>query len=755
MKQIDIFPWNEHFNTGIREIDKQHQRLVHLLNLLANRIVFQSDMPALGIILDELAEYAAYHFQTEEVIWHQYLADDALERDHKKSHEDFIATVRQLKTEETRQGDSLLEDVLSFLIRWLASHILQSDRYLALVVQAVQAGMPQEYAKSHARQQMNVAATALIDIILTIYDKLSSNALDLRREIAERERSKEALIESQIQLRSVIDSTSDLIWSVDAKRFGLVMFNRSLRDYFLTQRGIRIEPGMRPEELFPTDALIKKWRGFYQRTIDEGSHSFEYVTFAGARTLYLSFNPLEKDHEIYGVSVFGKDITARKAAEESAHQLAFYDPLTDLPNRRLLLDRLRQMISASARRKTYDAVLFIDLDNFKALNDTRGHDVGDLLLIEVADRLQASVRQGDTVARLGGDEFVITLTDLGDQVDQAIGKAETVSKKILETTSRTILLNGAEYHGTSSIGVCLFRGDDVTVDELLKHADTAMYQAKNGGRNTVRFYDPAMQATLESRVRIESLIRQALPDQFVLNYQLQAGRHGEVLGAEALLRWQHPEQGTIPPATFIPLAEDTGLILPIGEWVLRTACAQLKAWESDPKTRSLRLAVNVSVRQFHQADFVDRVLAALDDTAADPTKLKLELTESLLVKDVEDVIAKMSALKARGVTFSLDDFGTGYSSLSYLKRLPLDELKIDRSFVRDVLTDPDDASIALTIVALAKSLGLSVIAEGVETEAQRDFLARHGCNRYQGYLFSRPLPLDEFEQLLLRIDPAA
>ncbi|MDP2021882.1 MAG: bifunctional diguanylate cyclase/phosphodiesterase, partial [Hydrogenophaga sp.] len=386
-----------------------------------------------------------------------------------------------------------------------------------------------------------------------------------------------------------------------------------------------------------------------------------------------------------------------------------------------------------------------DLDNFKTLNDTLGHDKGDLLLQRVAQRLVFCVREGDTVARLGGDEFVVMLEGLSENPDEAATQAETVGEKILATLNQPYRLAGYENRSTPSIGVTLFSGHQTSIDELLKQADLAMYQSKTAGRNTLRFFDPAMQAMVSERAALEVDLREAVrQQQFVLYYQPQVVEDGRLTGAEALLRWQHPRRGLVSPAEFIPLAEETGLILPLGHWVLETACAQLATWANQPKTAQLSLAVNVSANQLHQADFVDQVLAVLSRTGANAKRLKLELTESLLVSDVEKTIAKMAALKAHGVGFSLDDFGTGYSSLSYLKRLPLDQLKIDQGFVRDILIDPNDAAIAKMVVALADSLGLAVIAEGVEIEAQRDFLAHLGCHAYQGYLFSRPLPLDEF-----------
>jgi diguanylate cyclase (GGDEF)-like protein/PAS domain S-box-containing protein len=443
------------------------------------------------------------------------------------------------------------------------------------------------------------------------------------------------------------------------------------------------------------------------------------------------------------------DITQRKAAEEHIRQLAFFDPLTGLPNRRLLLDRLQHALAVSGRNKRSGAVLFIDLDHFKTINDTLGHEKGDLLLQQVAMRLSGCIREGDTVARLGGDEFVVMLEELDAVREIAADEAKSVGEKILALLNQPYHLVDFDFHSTSSIGVALYSGQSVPMDDLLKQADLAMYQAKSDGRNSMRFFDPTMQALVNARAKLESDLREGiLQGQFLLYYQPQVDAFNHVTGAEALLRWLHPGRGMVSPADFIPLAEETGQILPLGNWVLETACAQLLAWAQQPACAQLTLAVNVSARQFREPDFAHYLLGLLDYTGADPKKLKLELTESVLAANLEDIVSKMTALRERGVSFSLDDFGTGYSSLSYLKRLPLDQLKIDQSFVRDVLIDPNDAAIAKTVVALAQSLGLAVIAEGVETEAQRDFLAQHGCHAYQGYLFSRPLPLNEFEQFL-------
>ncbi len=450
----------------------------------------------------------------------------------------------------------------------------------------------------------------------------------------------------------------------------------------------------------------------------------------------------------YNISVV-QDITRRRETEQELRYLAYNDPLTGLPNRRLLLDRLEQALAMSVRHQTWGAVLLLDLDHFKTLNELRGHEAGDRLLRQVAERLRACIGADTTVARQGGDEFVIVLKDLGAAMEDAATHGEETARRVLTTLQEPFdLQSGEPYHTSLSIGITVYDGNGEPADELLKRSELAMYEAKNAGRNTLRFYDPRMQAVVAARAQLEADMRAGLAEgQFELYYQPKVA-HGSIQGAEALLRWRHPERGFVPPSEFIALAEDCGLILQLGQWVLQSACKQLAQWSGDEQLGALSVAVNVSPRQFHEGRFVAEVLQAIAGSGADARRLRLELTEGMLLQDVEDTIAKMVKLRGYGVGFSLDDFGTGYSSLAYLKRLPLHELKIDQSFVRDVLTDPNDAAIARTIVALGTSLGLQVTAEGVETEAQRAFLEKSGCHVWQGYLLAPPLPRERFEALV-------
>jgi len=457
------------------------------------------------------------------------------------------------------------------------------------------------------------------------------------------------------------------------------------------------------------------------------------------------------------VSTFS-DMTRYKQAEEKIHNLAFYDPLTGLPNRRLLIDRISLVNASSARSNNHGALMFLDLDNFKVLNDTQGHYIGDHLLMEVGLRLQACVREKDTVARLGGDEFVVMLDDLDADNDQAVIQAQAVAEKLLNSlaepyrlvTTTAVGQSALEHRCTTSIGITLFRFHQDSVEEMLKRADAAMYQAKGAGRNTIRFFDPAIQKVLLARSEMAGQLHQSLDKhELLLHYQMQVNADGSPIGVELLLRWNHPERGMIPPLDFIPLAEDNGYIVPIGLWILNTACHQLKRWQCMVQLEKLELAVNVSARQFKQSDFVSRVRESLNQTGINPALLKIELTESVILDNVKEAIAKMRELKDLGVSLSMDDFGTGYSSLSYLQRMPLDELKIDQSFVRDMLASNNSENIVKTIIMLANGMNMSMIAEGVETQEQFEFLKSKGCSGFQGYLFSKPLPLQVFEKRIL------
>ena len=563
-------------------------------------------------------------------------------------------------------------------------------------------------------------------------------------DITERKQAEDNLRAASLRTQTILDNMTDGVITIDAQ--GRVeSFNRAASRMF----------GYETEEVLGHDVTMLMPVHYRDR------HGSFLVPHRSAQPPAIVNTPRElegarKDGSVFPMSLsvsrnlqsgrasfigVVRDITQQREDMEEIRRLAFFDLLTGLPNRRLLMDRLRQAMTASARTDQHGALMLLDLDHFKLLNDSAGHDVGDILLQQVAVRLQTCVRECDSVARLGGDEFVVLLEALSTVDHEAATQAEIIANKILDAFQASFTLRGQVHDSTTSIGIVVFKGDQVGMDDLIKKADVAMYQAKSAGRNNARFFDPAMQAAVAAHEALERDLRRGLGMQeFVLHYQIQVDGQGRTTGAEALVRWNHPVRGLVAPGHFIPLAEETGLILPLGQWVLETACAQLVAWAVDPATAQWTMAVNVSASQFAQANFVEHVAQALRKAGADAGLLKLELTESMLVGDMEDVVRKMNQIKSQGVGFSLDDFGTGYSSLSYLKRLPLDQLKIDQSFVRDVLSDASDAVIARTIVALGQSLGLKVIAEGVETAAHRDFLAEIGCDGFQGYFFGRPKP---------------
>ena len=546
--------------------------------------------------------------------------------------------------------------------------------------------------------------------------------------------------------KSVLETTHDGYWMVDSE--GLILeVNQAYAD--ISGYSVDELQGMRISQLEVNDQTEEQVKIHIAKIINQGYELFEtrhrhkdgHLIDIEVSTSYIP--------DLQQFVAFCRDITDRKSAEDQIEHLAFYDPLTHLPNRRLFLDRLQQALVSSLRSEGIGALLFIDLDNFKTLNDTLGHDIGDLLLQKVAERLTTCLREGDSVSRFGGDEFVVILEDISKDEFVAAKQVELISQKILSTLNRSYQLDSHTYHNTPSIGAVLFGTKKQGIEELLKQADIAMYQAKSAGRNTFRFFDEDMQKAINIRVELEKSLRQAIDrKQFQLYYQVQVNDLHHPIGAEVLIRGKHPERGMVSPAQFIPLAEETGLIVQIGHWVLDTACKQLKAWQDDEYTKHLKLSVNVSAKQFHEKTFAPQVQAIVQRYNINPGLLKLEPTESILQEDIEETVAVMNALRAIGIHFALDDFGTGFSSLQYLKLLPLDQLKIDQSFVRDLATDYNDIAIVRTIIAMAQSLGLDIIAEGVETAVQEQLLKFNGCNQYQGYLFGRPLPVEEFEASL-------
>ncbi len=625
------------------------------------------------------------------------------------------------------QATSPLDWVFGLMILLFAGVALLSARYLHETLDAsIRLGLEQ------ARQAADLAC--------------ARDAAEA--ELAERVRAETTLLASEERYRLILEHSPTGILHYDA---GLVITycNDRLAHIFQTPR----------ERLIGLDMNILRDRRILsalQSALDggQGRYEGEYLsTLSGARLwIAVTCAPLRNADGVPagGIAIF-EDMSEQHQSEEEIRQLAFYDPLTHLPNRRLLLDRLEHALQTGERAGEYGALMILDLDHFKSINDTQGHDIGDRMLLETALRLVVCVRREDTVARLGGDEYVVLLERLGPTECLAIDQAGHIAEKIRLTLGQPYILGGgeAEYFITPSLGLTLFRNGETPADSLLKQADVALYQAKDAGRNTIRFFNPAMQAAIDTRISLEHALRRALErEEFHLFYQPQVDRHGQLTGAEALIRWQPDECPALSPNEFIAVAEETGLILPIGQWVLETACAQIKAWSTDPRTRALHLSVNVSARQFHQPDFVDQIQRCLTASGIDPTRLKLELTEHAVLDNLDTVIERMHALIRLGIGFSLDDFGTGYSSLSYLKRLPLTQVKIDRSFVGDVTHNAHDAAIVRAILAMCRSLDLETVAEGIETREQLDFLLNSGCTLFQGYLFGHPAPMIDWDIFL-------
>ncbi|MFZ2541136.1 MAG: EAL domain-containing protein [Gallionella sp.] len=613
-----------------------------------------------------------------------------------------------------------------------------------LIVGAV--GEPQALSEPEVdlcRTIANMSALAVENARL--YESSQRYAADLEQRINERKQTEDAM-----RIAAVTFETQEAILITDPET-KILRVNQAFQD--MTGYSAAELVGQNPRILKSGRHDAAFYQAMWSDLLSTGKWSGEIWDRRKNGEIYPKLMTITAVHDdnrrVTHYVAASRDISNRKKSEQEIHRLAFYDSLTQLPNRRLLLDRLQQAVAASMRNGRHGALLFLDLDHFKTINDTQGHVMGDRLLIEVARRLQTCVREGDSVARLGGDEFVVVLEGLSSNEHEAASQTELISEKVRSELGQPYVLKDFECLSTASIGISLFCGHLESAEDLLMHADVAMYQAKSAGRDAIRFFDPAMQTALEARAALEADLRHALDkQQFRLYYQIQVDSLRRPLGAEVLLRWDHPERGLVSPMQFIPLSEETGLIVPIGLWVLQTACAQIKAWQEDALTRDLTLAVNVSARQFRQADFVSQMQRILLESGAKPALLKLELTESTVLANVEDTIRKMRELKMLGVSFSMDDFGTGYSSLQYLKRLPLDQIKIDQSFVRDITSDPNDAAIVQTIIAMTEALGLNVIAEGVETEAQHEFLDAHGCHAFQGYLFSKPAPIGQFEELV-------
>jgi len=876
MYSVEVFPWNKNFEVGVPLIDEQHQKLVELLNVLAGHLAYQSDIPTLNNVFNDLAEYAIYHFQAEERIWHSFFPEDAWETKHKDDHRRFLTTVNRIMAGKTaRPLDEVIEEILTFLTQWLAFHILDTDMRMAKVVLAVQSGVPLNQAKEQADQEMSGAMKVLIETMLSMFDALSSRTMQLAKEVVERQKAEQVSQDALDRLQKIASQVPGLVFQFQLFPDGssrIPYANEAIRSLYrvspeeVSEDATKVLAALHPDDLenFKTSFKVSArdltpWRQEYRLKFDDApvcwlfgnalpqrqadgsvlwhgfitditkhkqtevdlriaatafelqdamlvtdannvilkvNQAFTRITGYSAeevigktpnllssgqhdKTFYSSMwesinrtdawqgeiwnrrkngemfpewliitavkEPDEKNEHVNNYVASFSDITSRKAAEEEIKQLAFYDPLTQLPNRRLLQERLKHSIDVERRDGKRLALLMLDLDRFKAVNDSLGHLAGDELLQQVAVRISARLRDVDMVARLGGDEFVVLLEDIAHAEDAARVAAEIifVLGKPFQLTQSSDVQIGA------SIGISLYPEHGASYEMLMDHADAALYQAKDQGRGCYAYFSEDQTLAARERIALETRLRRAIEQgELRVFYQPQVDiESGRIVGAEALVRWQDPIEGLIPPLRFIPIAEETGLILEIGAWVLRETCRQGRLW-LDAGLPPLTLAVNVSPQQFRRGDISALVATALNETGFPAEYLELEMTESGLLENQDNVMALLNKLRSQGIRLAIDDFGTGFSSLAYLKHFPLDVLKIDKSFIDDIPHLQDDMEIAATIIAMGHILGFKVLAEGVETPEQLAFLREKKCDSYQGYIKSPPVPAKAFALLL-------
>ena len=751
---IDIFPWNDSFKTGIDEIDLQHKKLVLLLNKVAMNIAFNETDIRLENVIDELLDYTIYHFDAENRYWLDNLPDCNITAHHKASHDQFIVKINSFKAVlENKPTKEFLNEMLSFLSRWLVSHILESDRQMAFLSQGMQQEMTFIQAEQWALDKMKGSAKQILDITLSAYKNLTENSIHLMHESIASRNALQKLHESEnLQAQSMeyarigywtLSSDYQAEWSpLMFELFGAhftqdpgekLLFNIMNADYHQVYQAAIKHTFITGEELQIEYPITRSNDGEVRWIESRGK---------------LSSDQKNDQQKITG---FIQDITDRKENEQKITQLAYYDYLTLLPNRRLFFNRLDNALSAVNTTRSHHALLYIDIDDFKKVNDSLSHQYGDLLLKEVAARINTCIGEGGTVSRFGGDEFLIILSYLDVKRDGAVIQTQLIIDNIFNSLSEKFQLDEQSYMAHVSIGITLFNDDSLTALELIKEADIAMYQAKKKVHNSYCFFAATMQERLNYRSQLTLDINMALQnEQFELYYQPQVNEHEQVVAAEALIRWNHPKKGMLPPDQFIPFAEESAIIIGIGEWVLETACSQINVWQTKYPNQHLMLSVNVSYKQFCNGRFIPHIKALIENYHILPGRLQLELTETILVDDIELTVSNMHILQSLGIEISLDDFGTGYSSLQYLKRLPLSELKIDRSFISDLEFDVSDQSIVKTIISMSDALGFNVIAEGVEAYGQRNYLLERGCTKFQGYLYSKPLPVKYFEAYWLK-----
>ena len=740
MQMVEIFPWDENFNTGIEVIDTQHYQLVLILNRLAIHTASESNRDELNAIFEELIDYTLYHFKTEESIWHKYLSDNPLEMEHQAIHEEFVDKVLHLKSQlYTSSFDELAEETLNFLARWLASHILESDRYMAHIVLAVQRGLCLADAKVHAKEKMSELTVLLIDMVLSRYRALSSNTLHLIRETKNRQEKEEKLKLAA----SVFTHAREGIIITDAEN-KIIEVNDTFRlitgydrEEVLGKNPRFLNSGKHGSEFYAEiwRSLTEKdyWSGEIRNRRKNGEEYVEMLTISAI---------LDEAGKPKNYVALFSDITMMKEHQKQLEHIAHYDVLTNLPNRALLADRLSQALLNSQRNNVVVAVAFIDIDGFKEINDTYGHNMGDDLLVALSTRMQDSLRKGDTLARIGGDEFLIIFVDLKNPED-----SKPMLERLLQVLAEPVTIDNISMRVSASIGLSISLPDsNIDGDQLIRQADQAMYQAKQSGKNCYHVFDIEKDSAISIQRESLEQIKEAMDNrEFVLYYQPKVNMtKGEVIGVEALIRWEHPEHGLLFPIEFLPIIENHTISIELGEWVIETALSQIEIWQA--VGLDIPVSVNISALQLQQTNFVSRLEELLTAHATvDPHLLELEILETSAIGDIAQVSTVMNRCLNLGVRFALDDFGTGYSSLTYLRRLPADLIKIDQIFVRDMLVDPDDLAIIEGVIGLAKAFGRKVIAEGVETIEHGKALLQIGCELAQGYGIAKAMKASDIQ----------
>lgn len=745
---LEIFPWNDNFNTGIAKIDEQHKVIVSLINQLASHFGNESDLQLLDETFDKLADYAIYHFQTEELIWGEYFPTDSSLKTHKETHANFIKLVSELQDEESSKPiNEVIEDVLSFLTHWLAHHILDSDMRMSKTISAMKSGFSLEGAQQQADKEMSGVVAVMLNTTLDMYDHLCTRTLILKKEITERHKVEKELILAS----SVFENTLEGICITDINN-NIVNINPAFSD--ITGYSLEEVIGQNPKILSSGRQDITFYKEMWKSIENNGVWQGEIWNRKKNGQVYPEFLTIssviaENNHITHYIGLF-RDITLNKQQQDLLESMAHYDGLTQLPNRILLADRFKRATAHSLRSKTQLAVCFLDLDEFKPVNDTYGHEIGDKLLIEVSERIKSSIRDEDTVSRHGGDEFILLLGD----IEIFTQCAQLLNRIILSLTQPFLIENHSITIG-ASIGVSLYPIDDEDLDCLMRYADQAMYQAKLAGRNRYNLFNSEQdQLTIQKHIQLQEIEQALINNEICLYYQPKVNmKTGDVFGVEALLRWIHPDKGLIPPLKFLPAIQGTSLEVLIGEWVISKALKQLKQWNEQGIT--LEVSVNISSYHLQQPSFVTDLEAILALYPSVSTEyLQLEILESSALGDLQSISNIINiCIDTLGINVALDDFGTGYSSLTHLRNLSAKTIKIDQTFVRDLLDDPDDHAIIDGVIGLADSFNREVIAEGVETTNQGLMLIIMGCIEAQGYGIAKPMPAADISSWLDHYTP--